>query len=309
MKIKYAAIFDYINKLNENPDKHFSNACKLAMELGEHVDENIHLSKANIEIKVMQLLEYNVITPVSVLLELSMPIARAVRYEEKVGFGYVNTSRLSYIPDNSNSYTKLGRLNEKGESLFYCCLDQHSNSTATMLSECRAEKGETFNFLHCLTNNINNEEYLRTPPCLFIVPIGVNYYFRRATPDPFGLGQDFRDICKLISDTAHPTLLEAFDICDEFLTLVLSLPERPSLYEVTSAIAKKCMSHPDIDGVIYPSTQFGEHPNIALKPSSVDRKIEYVSVTSIKIEDFCCNNGYKTKILALGTITNDTITW
>ena len=140
-----------------------------------------------------------------------------------------------------------------------------TNSIDTMLLECRAQDGDIFNVLHCVTDTRCSNTVHRFPPALYLVPIGINDYFRKDSLDPFGVNQDYRDMYDCIHTNALSEVSRALHLCDEFLTNILAQPESGNLYEVTSVIAEKCLQYEQIDGVLYPSTQSSAHPNVAIK--------------------------------------------
>ncbi|MEZ8358392.1 hypothetical protein AB6C56_21445 [Vibrio splendidus] len=310
MEAIFNRIEQWVSGLNKEASKHIDIVKNITIKLEKHVSNTECLQENEIDTYVSDLIsKYTVLAPVTVPLASSMPLIRAVRYEETEGYGYDNVSRLSYIPSESHITPKLGRLNKKGNSLFYACLGEHTNSIDTMLLECRAEDGEIFNVLHCVTDTECSKTVHRFPPALYLVPIGINDYFRRDSLDPFGVNQDYRDMYDFIHSIALPEISRALHICDEFLTSILAQPESGNLYEITSVIAEKCLQSEQIDGVLYPSTQSSAHPNVAIKTKSVDRKLIYGRASSICVFKNAPNGSYHIENLGRGVIYSDRIEW
>lgn len=303
-------IVQWVSGLNQDASMHLRTVENIVVNLNKHANNTETLQEEEIDAYVNTLIsKYTPLVPIPVSLTSSIPLIRAVRYEEDSGHGYNNVSRLSYIPNCSHVIPRLGRLNKKGNSLFYACLGEHTNSIDTMLLECRAQDGDIFNVLHCVTNTKYLDTVQKFPPVLYLVPIGINEYFRRGTSDPFGVNQDYRDMYNCIHSNASPKISRALHLCDEFFTNILSQSESGNLYEVTSVIAEKCLKNKEIDGVIYPSTQLSAHPNVAIKTSSVDRKLIYDRASSIRVTKNSFKTNYFIEELSNGVIDSDNIKW
>ena len=303
------SVSDLVLELNKSAVKHLDLIENIVAKLTAHINEKESLTISEIEKHVDYLINHTVITPISIPLDSSMPLIRAVQYDEVAGNGYSSVSRISYIPYGSGITPKLGRMNIKGQSLFYACLGEQPNSVSTMLSECRAKVGDIFNILHCETNKGYEDFDKRFSPALYMVPIGINEYFRRNESDPFGVNQDYRDIYDCIHKNASPEISNAFHISDKFLTDVLSRTKTGKLYEVTSVISGKCLQSDQIDGVIFPSTQLSGHPSMALKTTSVDSKIIYVKTSSVRVTESNSSNYHTVENLNYGVIKSDKIEW
>ncbi|HDY7511981.1 TPA: hypothetical protein RQJ57_004248 [Vibrio vulnificus] len=309
MKSTLSAIEVFVSERNLEPSKHLGIVSEIVRALTNHIEDIELLTESEISGLVQKLISYTILSPVPIPLSSEMPIIRAVRYDLDQGIGYTDTSRLSYIPLESDVVPKLGRLNSAGESMFYGSLGVGNNSVGTILSECRAESGDVYNVLYCKTDKNCQLKLKQFPPSLYVVPIGVFDHFRRGVPEPFGLNDDFKEMYNFMHNCAEPDLSMALHLCDAFLTDVLSRREFGKLYEVTSKIAKECMKAPEIDGVLYPSIQLSGHPNLALKPSSVKQKITYVKATSIAVEESYHYCLHKIKSLGDGDINEAEIVW
>jgi hypothetical protein len=144
---------------------------------------------------------------------------------------------------------------------------------------------------------------------LHVAPIGISDYFRRGVSSPFNLHESFREIYELYRNNTHPTAFLAMQLCDAFLTDVLSRQETPRLYDVTSEIGRECLRPEVLDGILYPSTKFEGFPNLAIKTDSVDRKIRYESAVSLKVEKDFRYGMYRTKTLRVGYVNGEHIQW
>lgn len=294
-------------ELNESPSEHLAKVDQITHRLKDYISGKIELSKEEIRNSIMELTIYTSLIPVSIPLAVGVTLSRAVKYEEDEGDSYDYVSRLSYIPQDSGITPKIGRINIEGESLFYACLNADANSIGTILSEARATEGDIFNLLQCRTKLEIPQSHMDMS--LHVAPIGISDYFRRGVPTPFNLHDSFREIYELYRNNTHPTAMLAMQLCDAFLTDVLSQPESPRLYDVTSEIGRECLKPKELDGILYPSTKFEGFPNLALKPDSVDKKIRPETAVSILVDRDFGYGMYQTKILRQGIIDNESINW
>jgi hypothetical protein len=295
-------------ELNESPLDHITSVSEIISSLQNHIDGSAILEKNAIETQVQNLTVYTYMVPVPIPLNSGVVCSRAVKYTEVDGNNcYPNVSRLSYIPLDSGIAPNLGRLNEQGVSLFYASLNADANSIGAILSEVRAKKNEIFNVLQCRTKLENPANHFDLT--LNVAPLGISDYFRRGVPAPFLLNKDFENIYVLLKNNTHPAAMLAMQLCDAFLSDVLKRSETKRLYEVTAAIGKECLKPNILDGILYPSTKFDGFPNIALKPTSVDKKLRCEYAASIKIIKEYGYGMYQTKILHRGAVANDEIVW
>ena len=107
----------------------------------------------------------------------------------------------------------------------------------------------------------------------------------------------------------HPDAKVATQLCDAFLTDMLKRSGSDRLYFVTSEFAKFCMTQDVIDGVIYPSTRLEGHPNLALKPKTVDQKLDYQKALSVRVLEVFGYGMCKLQELGIGTLQDDVINW
>ena len=300
-------IINKARELNNSPSQHLENATNITKKLNSYLLGSIDLEVEEIREAIKELTLYTSLAPVPIPLASGTILSRAMKYAEEEGDSYNNVSRLSYIPLDSEIIPERGRINQHGESLFYACLNSDANSVGTILSESRAKQGDIFNILQCRTKLEEPKD--QTDLSLQVVPIGINDYFRRGVPNPFNLHDSFREMYELYKNNTHPTAMLAMQICDAFLTDVLTRREAPRLYDVTSEIGRECLKPEVIDGVLYPSTKFEGHPNLAIKPNSVDRKIRFETAISERVEQIFGYGMYQTKMLRQGFVDGENIQW
>ncbi|WP_028865062.1 hypothetical protein [Psychromonas aquimarina] len=292
-------------RLNSNPNQTLNTVVNIIKKLKCHINRQQVLSCDERYDLVDQLSYYVYVQPICLPLKQKIGFTRAVRYSETSGCTYSNVSRLSYIPIGSEIPVSKGRINESGESLFYASLLSNNNSVLTALAECRSSEGETFNILF-------SETCPNTYGYLTLQPLGLNDYFRRGVPDPFYTDTKDRELYKKFLSAICPEGKIAMQLCDAFMVDVLTSPGSDTLYDVSSAIGKKYLSAP-FDGLIYPSTKYAGHPNVALKPSSVDQKLQHISTQSVLVDEkydygiYQLSQRAKGKVDSVGAIVWDAV--
>lgn len=294
-------------ELSTRPELHLERVFSVIRRLEEHFQGN-RISEALTAQLIGELTRYVVVIPVLIPLSEKIKFSRAVRYEESVGVTYDAVSRLSYIPIGGPVSVKLGRLNKAGESMFYACKDDTTNSIGAVLSEARARPGEIFNIL---ISETNPPEEITKPEDndLIISPLGIFDYYRRGVPDPFGLHADHRECYEYLCKHVHPEGMLAMQLVDAFIADILKRKEAEGLYTVTSAFFTEIGGVPILDGILYPSTKFDSFPNIALKPSAVDKKLQHKRAMSVRVLERYGYGIFKTEQLARGTITDGQLFW
>ncbi len=290
------AIIQKAKDLNINPKKHLDEVVKITNTLRSFINQDISLDNNEIEKLIERLTVFT--TLVSVPIENGIHISRAVKFDDdSINPCYPNVSRLSYIPKDISITPPLGRMNKEDNAMFYGSLYSHSNSMGTILSEVRAVKNEKFNILFSETTND-----------LELVPIGVFDYFRRGVPHPFRLHNDFKEMYDLYQNNTHPTAMLALQLCDAFLSDILTMDESDNLYSVTSTLASECLKVDVIDGLMYPSVKFEDFPNVVIKPNSIDKKTIHKEVHSLIVNDSFGYGMYETETLFKGNVnTHDGI--
>lgn len=300
--------FNIIKKageINQNANEFKDEANSIIKKLKSHIDGKNTLGMDEIT-KLCDSLSFFT-TFIEINISSDLFISRAVYCDLKIPC-HNKVSRLSYIPKDSSKNASLGRMNKENQSMFYASLNSNPNSIGTVLSEVDAEVGKHYNILISKIKHPLN-----------LIPIGIFDYFRRGVPDPFQiLNQNFKEIYDLYVQLVVPDGMIALQLCDAFLTDVLKKSYHGDndettkrLYEVTSEIANDCLLTTKADGILYPSVKFEGFPNIILKPSVVDKKIQYDKASSIEIlEDF--NYGifkHRTKYLGFINPNLDIIEW
>lgn len=294
--------------LNDNPSHHLGNVWRIVSALQAHWREETVLAPEKVRSLVGELTCYTLQIPIPIPLNEQRLFARAVRVEPEVGIGYTNVSRLSYIPIGGKAVPAIGRMNRAGQSMFYACLGTDANSMGAILSEAGACPGEVFNILFSETVSVK-EKLHQYDDRLQVTPIGMFDYIRRGVPHPFRLHDAYVNTYNALRAAIHVEGMLALQLADAFITEALKHKEAGQLYSITSEIAADCLNPEVIDGVIYPSTQFDGFPDVALKPSSVDRKLKHHSAVSIKVLENYGFGIFKTQTIAHGLIQDDQMLW
>lgn len=295
-------------RLNDNPSHHLSNVWRIVSALQAHWREETVLSPKNVRSLVGDLTCYTLQMPIPIPLNEKMLFARAVRVTPEVGIGYPNVSRLSYIPIGGKIVPAIGRLNRAGQSMFYACLGADANSMGAILSEARARPGDVFNILFSKT--VSGTQKLHPyDDALQVTPVGMFDYIRRGVPHPFRLHDDYVNTYNALRAAICVEGMLALQLADAFITEALKHKETGQLYSITSEIAADCLTPEEVDGVIYPSTLFDGFPDVALKPSSVDRKLKSHSAVSIEVLESYGFGIFKTRTIGQGLIQEDRILW
>jgi hypothetical protein len=290
--------------LNSDSHNHLDAVAQIIRQLTAYA-EGQALEPPQLHNLINKLLVYTVLIPVPIPGISGTPFSRGVRYEGDDVKNYAKTDRLSYIPSTSGVTPRLNRLNQEGVSMFYGCLGGNANSIGAVLSECQAQAGDTFYLLYSRTKPTASDRI----DAINVVPIGVFDYLRRGISIPFGLSNEYLHIYEVLRANTHPEGFLAMQLCDAFLTDILRRPSSPSVYSLTSAVANNCLSAPELDGFLYPSTKLDGHPNLALRPSVVDKRVRHESAMAVRVEHNFGYGIYATKQLSQGTVRGDVIDW
>ncbi|KQB07506.1 hypothetical protein CGT94_18475 [Vibrio metoecus] len=297
-KFNYA--FDNLAaKLNHDSKWHLDTVNKLTINLSSHISGAKRLCPETINKYVNDLMQYTIVA--SIPASESMPIIRAVRFTDADGCFYNDVSRMSYIPKRLSNLCTKGRVNLDGQSLFYACIGECSDKKAiyTILSECRAMKDDVFNIL--VGRNLSSK--------LSLSVIGFNDYFRRGVREPFGLNKELLSNYEYLSSILNSNSKLVVNLCEAFVSSVLSQSESEYLYDVTSAIFNWCLKFDPVDGVLYPSTRNLGYPNVALKPSAVDDYIDFESALSLHVDNAYGYGLYQVTELAKGSVFGKHVEW
>jgi hypothetical protein len=291
-------IKNWAQQFNDKPQEHLDEVKSITLELSKHIQKVHTLRKEEIQKHIKILTCFTIGTPVP--FPKNSILIRAVEYEGGEGYTYNDVQRISYIAAPKIDFPRQGRINKNGSPLFYGCLSNNANSRGTVLSECNATAGSTFNFLE---GRVASDESLQ------LIPIGVNDYFRRGMPTPYGLHQCFKDFYDCINENAHPTARMAILLCDAFLNDVLTRKEHDNLYDITSLIGEEFLKPAIIDGVLYSSTKFEGYPTVAIKPISIDKKVTFEKAYAIAVQEDIGYGMYLTRKLKDGVVDGTKIKW
>ena len=291
-------IKEWTQQFNKKPQEHLDEVKSIISELSKHIQNTHTLRHEDIQKHVEILTCYTVGTAVSIPKDSTL--IRAVKYEEVEGDGYNDVQRLSYISSPKLGFPRQGRINKNGSPLFYGCISHNSNSRGTVLSECNAAEGAIFNILE---GRVTSDENLQ------LMPIGINDHFRRGAPIPFYIHESFKKIYDAINENAHPTARMAILLCDAFLNDVLTRKEHDSLFDITSQIGEEFLKPDAVDGILYSSTKLAGYPSVAIKPTSIDRKVTFEGALSIAIQEEIGYGMYSTCDLRSGIVDGERIKW
>lgn len=292
-------LIDSKNKdISKNPYQALNDASQDIKILKCFIHGSLDLSEENIERILTNLVQYGIYLDIP--LTKNTTILRAVRYEEKDKSNpcYEEVSRLSYIPNNIGIIPPIGRMNNKGSSIFYGCLSNNIKSVNVAFSEVNALKDEYINVLKSTTKEDIKVRY-----------IGIMDYYRRGTEPPFDVHPLFKKIWKYYKDTHDEASLSAVGLVDAFFSDILRAENYGRLYIVTSILASIIMEDETTDGLIYPSIKSEGSPNLALKPSSINTKVSYTKAYSFKINENYGYALYYATTLYIGNIEDKKIIW
>lgn len=290
--------------LNKDPLESRQKACYIIHTLTSYVEGKAEINNSQISELVDELMCFSIYIPMPIPLVSGAFFTRAVKYNLNDGNkGYGRTSDLSYIPDDKRHLARVNRLSKAGSPTFYASLNDDLNSIGAVLAECNAEKGDVFNILISTTKSGVEKTDIH------VMPLGIFDYFRRGVASPFQLDGTYRKVYDLAMSKLHHDAKVATQLCDAFLTDMLKRSGSDRLYSVTSEFAKFCFNQEVIDGVIYPSTRLEGHPNLALKPKSVDHKLEYQKALSVRVLEVFGYGMCKLQNLGIGTLQDDVINW
>lgn len=267
----YEVLKEKIENLNKKPLEYRNEVMDIIAQLLTYISGTHQIAIDELFKLIQRLTVFT--TGIAIPIDIGVSISRAVKYNEEHGDYYNDVSRLSYIPQELVHLVSLQRMNEANNPMFYGCLDDHANSIGTALSEIDAQSNDKINML-----------FSKTTQELMVIPIGVLDYFRRGVNHPFPLHDDFEKVYLFYKEHTNPHAMIALHLCDAFLTDVLTREGNERLYTVTSLIAKDFLIEKRLDGLIYPSVKFSGHPNIVIKPSSVDKKLKYINASVLYIK-------------------------
>lgn len=258
----------------ECPDMALLYSSTYIRQLNHHINGSCKLTTDEIIEKIDYLAGCLTITLENPLQEMEFLRVRLCK-----GGRFQNVSDLSYIKNTTRNFPNAGRLNKKGQALFYASVAVKHDDTAlrVVLSESRAKDLDHLNALR-------SHQKRDTDLCLRI--IGIWDYVRR-NEKPYYLNEEvfeyYRETRNYMVRNFDPKLLSAYDLTDRFFADILSRKGSENLYQVTSELGDFFMDG-NVDGVLYSSVEAKGEPVVALAPSSVDAKIEHKFTCDISIE-------------------------
>ena len=247
-------------------DNHLNDVSDIIKQINKFIDGKVGLSNDRINGLLRYLVQYRVVLdipiPKNTLLLRGVKLEKPMHYPYK----YTNTSRVSYIPETKSDKAKLGRFNFDAQPMYYGSISSSILSANVVFSEIEAKEKEYINLLVSKTIKELKVRY-----------IGLFDYYKRNTKPPFNVHSFFEDVYKYYVDTHELELLSAIELCDTFFSDITTRKGSSRLYMVTSTLANILLER-DVDGLIYPSVSTPGSPNLVLKPSSVDEKIQHEKV-------------------------------
>ncbi len=296
-------ITDYIDKVareyNTDAKHHCEQVSLIIKKLNDYIDGNMELGNDEIEGLLDELVGYYTIT-LNFSLSKDINIVRAVKYEETnlEKPCHPKVSRLSYIPNNLSHKSKIGRLNKKGDVIFYGCLSNNDDGISVAFSEINIQEDE---YVNILKSKLKNE--------LMVRYVGVFDYYKRGVEPPFKIHPNFKITYEYQRDKFNNYLMVAYQLCDAFFSDILRRKGNDRLYQVTSILASLFLDGNGTDALIYSSVQSEGAAVLAIKPCKVDEKLEHINALSMYIEKNYGYSIYEAPTLYNGAIKGDDIEW
>lgn len=175
---------------------------------------------------------------------------RFFRIREYFGENYTSINQLLYAP--SEFVTRMGRLNNIGQSILYV-----SKDPVTPFYELKATVGNAYTVI-CYE--------VKEKQSLLAYIIGGGTY-----ENDKSLTEQGKINSKIIDQFFY----------SEFTKDVL--PGQEHLYKITNMLAKNFFDMPGCEAYEYPSVALNRNPNLAIKPQAVDEKLKIVSVENIRV--------------------------
>lgn len=268
--------------------------------LNDYIEGSIDLSPAEVDGYVGNLIS-NFTTSLYIPLSKGAKFIRARTYDNPTL--ECNISALSHIQDESiKPLIKQGRLNSKSESVYYGChytVDDGAVNVA--LSEVNAKPTQIVNMLESEAKSTINLYY-----------VGIyDYIYRHTKPHflPENMYDYFKEVYEEQQKKYVPDIFTAHILCDAFLSNVLRKPLHGNLYQVTSKIWEVFMTDTTVDGILYTSVKSEGSPVIALKPESVDNKLNHVSAKAFRVISDLGYGLFRAEETNTGTVSNQIIKW
>ena len=247
--------------------------------LNDYINQKRELSEQQVDEILSELAGYFTIT-----LDISIPIDACVNGEVKflrartykVVHCEEEVSELSHISEEKKEIVGLGRLNKEKQPIYYGCIYfTDTDGLNVAFAESNSEVGDTVNILRSKTIKEIKVRF-----------IGIyNYVHRQSKPwfiSPV-MFEYFTKVYEYQEKNYTDSVFMACLLADAFFADILRRKNSGNLYKVTSKLFEIFSDSESIDGVIYTSVKSEGDPVIALKPSTVDSKIEHASCDCYRI--------------------------
>jgi hypothetical protein len=257
-------------------------------QLNDHMNGTCELATYDIKTKIDYLAGCLTIT-----LDTPLQGLEFLRVRLCDGRKFSNIDDLSYIKYPTDTFPKVGRLNQLGKALFYASVAVKKDDTAlrVALSEAGAKE------LDCL-NVLRSQQKLGSDLNLRV--IGIWDQVRR-NEKPYYLNQNtfeyYKKTREYMVQNFDSKLLSAYELTDRFFSDILSRKSNDNLYQITSSLSSVFIDE-NSDGVLYSSVEANGEPVVALTPSAVDSKLEHQFACDIKVGKCCGYEFFKYKTIA-----------
>jgi len=279
----------------KNSKKELREVSTIIKQLNDFIDGSLELNAIGIEIRIKRLISHFTI---NLIYELDSNIAfrRARKFEEKtskVDYFFDEVQDMSYIPDDKKSRNRLGRFNQKAESIYYASIhyeDDELKHFSTALSEINTNKLDYINVLDSVPKKRLNVVYL-----------GVFDYFIRNKETPKWIDSTYRTVFEAFKSKCIEIdsldIFEQYILSNAFLADITQREGSDRLYEVTSTLSSCLLKPNEVEAIVYESVKVRNEPNIAIKPIIVDKYIVHRDAYSFKINEDLGYGMYDTDLI------------
>ncbi|MDK9693106.1 MAG: hypothetical protein OEL19_02515 [Sulfurimonas sp.] len=259
-------------ELNSEGDLAAYVSSKILM-LNDYIDQKRELSEQQVDEILSELAGYFT-TTLDMPIDVGSKFLRARTY--KVVHCEEEVSELSHISEENKEIVGLGRLNKEKQPIYYGCIYfTDTDGLNVAFAESNSEVGDTVNILRSKTIKEIKVRF-----------IGIYNYVHRQSKPWFllpNMFDSFTESYEYQEKMYNKSVFMACLLADAFFADILRRKNSGNLYKVTSKLFKIFSDSESIDGVIYTSVKSEGDPVIALKPSTVDSKIEHASCDCYRI--------------------------
>lgn len=268
-------------------------------KLNDYIDENISLTVKDVEEDLATLGGYFT-TSLYIPIDPNCKFLRARSFEQH--HLEKNVHELSYIPQKNSHDARQGRCNAKGESIYYGCIYFEDKGGVNVgFSEIDAISGKAVNVLRSKNTHQLNVYY-----------IGIYDLVHRECKPMFmddTMFAKYREIYDYQQEVFTPDVFLAHQLCDAFFSEILRRKAHGNLYNVTSRLTSFFLEEDHIDGIIYTSVKAEGAPVVAIKPQSVDNKLNHFQCDSYNMIYDYGYGRYEALHVSTGNISNSVIYW